>query len=44
MEYEMEGSRARGRQKSTWREIVEKNCQVNWTWSDATDLSRWRKL
>ena len=29
MEYKVEGSRPRGRPKSTWREVVEKD--VNWT-------------
>ena len=27
MEYEVEGPRTRGRQKRTWREVVEKDCQ-----------------
>jgi len=29
MEYEVEGVRPRGRPKKTWREIVEKDCQVH---------------
>ena len=28
MEYEVKGARPRGRPKKTWREIVEKDCQV----------------
>jgi len=28
MEYEVEGPRPRGRQKRTWREVVEKDCQA----------------
>jgi len=28
MAYEMVGARPRGRPKKTWREIVEKDCQV----------------
>ena len=28
MEYEVEGTRPRGRPKKTWREIVEKDCRV----------------
>jgi len=29
MEYEVEGSRPRGRPKRTWREIVQKNCHLS---------------
>jgi len=29
MEYEVEGSRARGRPKRTWREVVQKDCQAH---------------
>jgi len=28
MEYKVEGARPTGRQKKTWREIVEKDCQT----------------
>jgi len=28
MEYEVEGTRPRGRAKKTWREIVEEDCQA----------------
>ena len=44
MEYEMEGSRPRGRPKKTWREIVEKDCQAHkLNREDAMDHNRWRK-
>jgi len=44
MEYEVEGARPRGRPKKTWREIVEKDCQVRGLNSeDAMDRNRWRK-
>jgi len=29
MEYEVEGTRPRGRPKKTWREIVQKDCQAH---------------
>jgi len=29
MEYEMEGSRPRGRPKRTWRQVVRKDCQAS---------------
>ena len=29
MEYEVEGSRPRGRRKRTWREVVQKDCQTH---------------
>ena len=41
MEYEVEGAWPKGKPKKTWREIVEKDCQVrglNWV-----DRSRWIK-
>jgi len=45
MEYEVEGSRPRGRPKKTWREAVEKDCQAHkLSREDAMDYSRWRKL
>jgi len=45
MEYEVEGSRPRGRQKSTWKEVVQKDCQAhNLNREDAMDRSRWKKL
>jgi len=44
MEYEVEGTRPRGRPKKTWREIVEKDCHVNGlNREDAMDRSRWMK-
>jgi len=45
MEYEVEGPRLRGRPKRTWREVVEKVCQVcKLNREDAVDCSKWRKL
>ena len=45
MEYEVEGSRPRGRIKRTWRKVVEKDCQARkLNKEDAMDRSRWRKL
>jgi len=44
MEYEVEGSRPRGRPKKTWREIVEKTCQARrLNREDAMDRIRWMK-
>jgi len=44
MEYEVEGARPRGRPKKTWREIVEKDCQVRGlNREDAMDRIRWMK-
>ena len=41
MEYEVEGSRPRDRQKRTWREVVEKDCQARkLNMKDAVDRSR----
>jgi len=45
IEYEVEGSRPRGRSKKTWREVVQKDCQARkLNRDDAMDFSRWRKL
>jgi len=45
MEYEVEVSRPRGRPKRTWKEVVQKDCQVcNLNKEDAVDRSRWKKL
>ena len=45
MEYEVEGSRPRGRPKRTWREVVQKDCQTHsLNREDAMDRSRWKKL
>ena len=43
-EYEVEGTRPRGRPKNTWKEIVEKDCRAcGLNREDAMDRSRWRK-
>jgi len=43
--YEVKGPRPRGRPKRTWREVVEKDCQVHkLNKKDVMDRSRWRKL
>jgi len=45
MEYEVEGSRPRGRTKRAWREVVQKCCQAcKLKREDAMDHSRWKKL
>ena len=45
MEYEVEGSRPRGRPKRTWKEVVQKDCQArNLNKEDAVDRTRWKKL
>jgi len=45
MEYEVEGSRPRGRPKRTWKEVVQKDCQAsNLNTEDAMDHGRWKKL
>ena len=45
MEYELEGSRPRGRPKKTWTEVVQKDCQArNLNREDAMDRGRWKKL
>jgi len=45
MEYEVEGSRPRGRPKRTWTEVVQKDCQeCNFSREDAMDHGRWKKL
>ena len=44
MEYEVEGTRPRGRPKKTWTEIVQKDCQAHkMNREDAMDRNRWRK-
>jgi len=44
MQYEVEGARAKGRPKKTWREIVERDCKARGlNREDAMDCSRWRK-
>jgi len=45
MEYEVEGSRPRGRPKRTWKEVVQKDCQARYlNKEDAMDRGRWKKL
>jgi len=45
MENEVEGSRPRGKQKRTWREVVQKDCQAHkLNRQDAMDHSRWKNL
>ena len=45
MEYEVEGSRPRGRPKRTWKEVVQKDCQArNLNKEDVIDRGRWKKL
>ena len=46
VEYEVEGSRPRGRPKRTWKEeVVQKDCQArNLDKEDAMDRGRWKKL
>jgi len=45
MEYEVEGSRPRGRPKRMWREVVQKDCHAcNLNREDAMDRGRWKKL
>jgi len=44
MEYEVEGTRPRGRPKKTWTEIVEKDCQARGlNREDAMDRNKWKK-
>ena len=45
VEYEVEGSRPRGRPKRTWREVVQTDCQARTlNKEDAMDQNRWKKL
>jgi len=45
MEYEVEGSRQRGRPKRTWKEVVQENCQARkLNKEDAMDRCKWRKV
>ena len=44
-EYEVEGSRPRGRPRKTWREVVQRDCQAHKLNKDDTiDHIRWRKV
>jgi len=45
MEFEVEGSRPRGRPKRTWREVVREHCQAHkMSKEDAIDRCKWRKM
>ena len=45
MEYEVEGSRPRGRPKRTWEEVVREDCQARkLNKEDAVDRCKWRKV
>ena len=45
MEYEVEGSRPRGRPKKTWKEVVREDCQARkLNKEDAVDRCKWRKV
>ena len=45
MEYEVVGSRPRGRPKRTWLEVVQRDCQLcGLSNDDATVRGRWRKM
>ena len=45
MEYEVEGSRPRGRPKRTWKEVVQKDSQaLNLNKDHAMDRGRWKRL
>ena len=45
MEYEVEGSRPRGRPKKTWKEVACEDCQARkLNKEDAMDRCKWRKV
>ena len=45
MEYEVEGSRLRGRPKRTWKEVIREDCQARkLNKEDAVDRCKWRKV
>jgi len=46
MEYEVEGSRPRGRPKRTWKEVVRReDCEARkMNKEDVVDRSKWRKV
>ena len=45
MEYEVVGSRPRGRPKRTWSEVVQRDCQVcGLSRDDAMVRGRWRRM
>jgi len=44
-EYEVEGSRPRGRPKRTWKEVVREDCQARkLNKEDAMDRFKWRNV
>jgi len=45
MEYEVDGSRPRGRPKRAWKEVVREDCQARkLNKEDAVDCCKWRKV
>jgi len=45
MEYEVKGSRPKGRPKRTWKELVCEDCQARkLNKEDAVDRCKWRKV
>ena len=45
MEYDVEGSRPRGRPKKTWKEVVHEDCHARkLNKEDAMDCCKWRKV
>jgi len=45
MEYEVDGSRPRGRPKRTWRQVVQKDSQARkLKRENVIDHTRWKKL
>jgi len=45
MEYEVKGSRPKGRPKRTWKEVVCEDCQARkLNKEDAVDRCKWRKV
>ena len=45
MEYEVEGSRPRGRPKRTWKEVAREDCQARkLNEEDTMDRCKWRKM
>jgi len=45
MEYEVQGTRPRGRPKRTWREVAREDCQARkMNKEDAMDRGKWMKM
>ena len=44
MEYEVVGSRPRGRPNRTWLEVVQRDCQAHGLRDDSMVHDRWRKM